>query len=337
MNKQQNNTTQKERPLPLASVFSVEGLTLTRSEKSLFSAAQPFGFILFGRNVDNPTQVKKLTDELRETVGWDCPIMIDQEGGRISRLKPPHWHAHPPARSYGERIEANDEAGRLRLSQDMRDLALMLSKLGIDVDCAPVMDVSFPETHDIIGDRAFSSDPEIIAQAADVVCEAFLSVGVQPIIKHIPGHGRAKSDSHLELPIVNTPIDELRAYDFKAFSRICERPYAKSLWAMTAFITYTAIDSELPTNFSEKLIRDVIRGEMNFQGLLFTDDLDMKALDKYGSIPERGRLSLQAGCDVTLYCWADLKIMEQLAAELPPLSAQAWERWQNSIEASWAA
>jgi beta-N-acetylhexosaminidase len=326
-----------DRPLPLAAVFSVEGAALNDAERSLFSAAQPFGFILFGRNCENPIQLRALTEDLRACVGWDCPILVDQEGGRVARLKPPHWDAWAPALDYGKGISANPETGKMRLYRDMKTMAETLLKSGIDVNCAPVVDVLRPETHDVIGDRAYSENPEIVAEAGDAVCQAFLETGVVPIIKHLPGHGRALCDSHLDLPVVGASLAELSESDFIPFASLCRRPYAKSLWGMVAHVIYTAIDPERPATLSETVIRDVIRGRIGFDGLLFSDDLDMKALDKFGPVDQRARESLQAGCDLALYCWAKLDVMEKLAATLPPLSAAGWARWQASLEARWAA
>ena len=326
-----------DKPLPLACVFSVEGEILTHAEKTLFSASQPFGFILFGRNCKSPGQVKKLCAELRAIIGWDCPIMIDQEGGRVARLKSPQWDEFSPARSYGEEMERDLNSGRLRLSKDMIAMAKMLRENGIDVNCAPVLDVLTDETHDAIGTRAYSRDPEIVAEAADAVCEAFLDIGITPIIKHMPGHGRARVDSHHDLPVVSASLAELTQTDFLPFKRIAAEPYAASVWAMMAHIIYTDIDTERPASLSPKVINKVVREQIGFKGLIFSDDLDMKALDKYGSIVERAQESLQAGCDLALYCWAKIDVMEQLAANLPPLTALAWNRWQDSINSTWTA
>lgn len=318
-----------ERPLPLACVFSVEGETLTMSEKSLFSASQPFGFILFGRNCKSPEQVKKLTDQLRTAVGWNCPIMIDQEGGRVARLRQPHWPEFPPAKTFGDQIAKGE--GSADLHRDMTALAGMLKDLGIDSNCAPVADVLFPETHQVIGNRAYSDDPEIVATAALATCKAFIDAKVQPIIKHLPGHGRATADSHLHLPVVDASFEELQKADFLPFRRIAGTSLAPKIWGMVAHIVYSQIDAELPSTLSKTIINDIIRKEIGFDGLLFSDDLDMKALEKYGTIPERANLSLQAGCDVALYCWAKLDVMERMAAELPPLSAKGWTRWEKSL------
>ena len=208
----------QDRPLPLAAVFSIEGEVLNDAEKSLFSAAQPFGFILFGRNCKSPHQVEKLTDQLRSTVGWDCPVLIDQEGGRVARLKPPHWDAFPSAQAYGQKIEADFDDGVTRLERDMTDLAKSLMEIGIDVNCAPVLDLLFENTHAAIGDRAFGSSIDTVVAGADAVCKSFLDAGVTPVIKHLPGHGRAVVDSHHNLPEVAASFDELNATDFETVS-----------------------------------------------------------------------------------------------------------------------
>ena len=326
-----------DKPLPLACVLSVEGETLTHAEKTLFSACQPFGFILFGRNCKTPAQVKALTADLRKIVGWHCPILIDQEGGKVARLKSPQWDEFASARSYGERMEADRNAGRLKLSKDMLEMAKMLLENGIDVNCAPVLDVLTDETHDAIGSRGYSKDPQIVAEAADAVCEAFLDIGVTPVIKHMPGHGRAKVDSHHDLPVVTASLAEMEETDFLPFRRIANETFAQSVWAMMAHIIYTEVDPDRPASLSPKVISQVVREQIGFKGLIFSDDLDMKALDKYGSIADRALLSLQAGCDLALYCWAKMDVMEQMAARLPPLSASAWQRWQDSINSAWTA
>lgn len=319
----------QNRPLPLACIFACEGETLTHAEKTLFSAAQPFGFILFARNCKTPDQVRALCNEIRATVGWHCPILIDQEGGRIARLKAPQWQEFPTAKSFGDKIACGQ--GCDDLMRAMTELAKMQKDLGIDVDCAPVCDVLFPETHDIIGDRAYSDRADIVAEAAIATSRAFIAAGVTPIIKHLPGHGRAVSDSHLELPVVTTSRAELEQTDFAAFRDVMKATdIAPKLWGMIAHIIYTDIDKDLPITLSKKGIDDIIRGFIGFDGLLLSDDLEMKALENFGTISERANLSLQAGCDIALYCWPKLDIMEKLAADCPPLSAKGWERWQKS-------
>lgn len=325
-------------PLPLAAVFSVEGTVLNDAEKSLLSAAKPFGVILFGRNCETPLQVKKLCDDIRAMVGWNCPILIDQEGGRVCRMKSPAWDQHKAAGQYGAALDKNFDEGALSLGREMTDLAKMLLKSGVDVNCAPVLDVRCDGASDIIGDRAYSSDPVMVANAGDIVCQAFLDAGVTPVIKHVPGHGRALVDSHLELPVVDATLDDLMNTDFFPFQSIAQKPYAESVWGMVAHIVYPSIDpSNLPATLSPMIIRDIIRGKIGFNGLLFSDDLDMKALEKYGSIANRAKLTLEAGCDIALYCWAKMDVMQEMAAQLPPLSAAAWQRWQNGLTAEWAA
>jgi beta-N-acetylhexosaminidase len=318
-----------DKPLPLACVFSIEGEDLTHAEKSLFSAAQPFGFILFGRNCKNPEQLRKLTDQLRSTVGWNCPILIDQEGGRVARLRSPEWTDFPSAKIYGDKIACGE--GCEDLTRDMTAMATMLKSMGIDSNCAPVCDVLCSETHEVIGNRSYSGRPDIVTVAAMATCRAFLSAGVTPIIKHLPGHGRAAVDSHYDLPVVSVSKETLRQTDFLPFRELAKADFAPAIWGMVAHIIYQAIDPDTPSTLSKTIIDDIIRGEIGFDGLLFTDDLDMKALEKFGTIAERANLSLQAGCDIALYCWAKIDVMERLAADLPPLSAKGWKRWEKSI------
>ncbi len=326
-----------ETPLPLAAVFSVEGPKLTRAEKTLFAASQPFGFILFGRNCIDPQQLRALVDDLRSTLGWHCPVMIDQEGGRVQRMKQPHWEQFPTPRSYGELMEADRDSGRAKLYEDMKALGRPLLDAGIDVNCSPVLDLRLPETHAAIGDRAYAADPALVADAGDAVCRAFLDSGITPVIKHIPGHGRGTVDSHYNLPIVETPAPELESTDFAPFKALGQKPYAQAIWGMIGHVIYTAYDKERPASISPEVIQRVIRGYMGFDGLLFSDDLDMKALDPYGPVDQRARESLQAGCDLALYCHGQLKLMEKLAATLPPLSAAGWDRWQKSRNLAYAA
>lgn len=316
-------------PLPLAAIFSVGGTELSLAEKSLFSAAQPLGFILFGRNCETPNQVRKLTESIREIMGWDCPILIDQEGGSVARLRPPHWPEFKPARIYGDGF--NSAGGEQILRDDMANMAQMLIAHGINVNCAPVCDVPIPETAEILGSRAYALNPETVARCAYLTAESFIQNGVTPVIKHIPGHGRARADSHHSLPRVSSNRADLIAHDFVPFKALSKSDIAQKCWGMVAHIVYEAYDALLPATLSPTIIHDVIRREIGFDGLLLSDDLDMKALENYGSIADRANLCLQAGCDAALYCWADLKVMELMAAQLPPLSAKGWERWQKSL------
>lgn len=320
-----------EKALPC--IFAVESLVLSKGEASLFEQANPFGFILFKRNCDNPKQVKALVDTLKESVGRDCPILIDQEGGRVARLRPPHWGEYKPMRFYGEMFESRGaESAKDSLYKDMKTLAGELMALGINVDCAPVLDLLFEGAHEIIGDRSFGGDPAIVAELGEVVCEAFLETGVTPIIKHIPGHGRALSDSHKELPHVKeVGFDELAALDFAPFAALSKGAMGAQVWAMTAHMTYEALGDELPMSLSGASINKVIRKAIGFDGVLICDDLDMKALDVYGSsVAKKAVKALDAGCDLVLYCDGKLKVMEELANELSKISDEALRRLRNA-------
>ncbi len=306
---------------PLAVIFGCSGPTLAPEEQEFFRATNPLGFILFGRNVVDPAQVEQLVRELRISIGRaDAPVLIDQEGGRVARLKPPHWRAAPPAGRIGalagsRGIEAACEAARL----NSRLLADELVALGIDVDCAPVADVPIPEAHDIIGDRAYSTDAFVVGKVARAAAEGLLEGGVIPVIKHIPGHGRALADSHAELPVVDDRRAALDASDFAAFKPLADMP-----WAMTAHVLYNAIDPENPATTSHRVITEIIRNHIGFKGVLVSDDLSMQALD--GDLASRARASIEAGCDVTLHCTGVLDEMKEIAGALKPLTPAAQER-----------
>lgn len=321
----------------LPCIFAMESLSLSNAERSLFAQSNPFGFILFKRNCDNPDQVKSLVRQLKDIVGRDCPILIDQEGGRISRLTPPHWGDYKPMRHYGQLYEQQGaDVAKIALREDMGYLAGELEELGINVDCAPVLDLIFDGAHDIIGDRAFSGDPAIIAELGAVVCEMLLNAGVTPIIKHIPGHGRALADSHEELPHVRgAGWDDLVARDFAPFSALAKGKLGSKLWAMTAHMTYEALEDDMPMSLSSHSIDKVIRGHIGFDGVLICDDLDMKALDAYGSsVADKAVRSLDAGCDLALYCAGELDVMDELAEKLPKMSEQTLKRLENAVCAS---
>ncbi len=303
-----------------AVIFGCAGLELSETERRLFAAARPLGFILFARNVATPEQVRALVHDLRRSVEReDAPVLIDQEGGRVQRLKPPHWRSAPPAASFGnlagEERHIAIEATRL----NARLIADELYDLGIDVDCTPVLDVPVAGAHDVIGDRAFSGDPDLIAELGRAVCDGMLGGGVLPVVKHVPGHGRATVDSHLDLPVVSASLDELRAADFRPFRALNDAP-----WAMTAHVVYTAIDASAPATCSPRLINDVIRGEIGFDGVLISDDLSMKALK--GDFATRTRQALDAGCDVVLHCNGDMAEMQAVAAAARPLTDAAQRR-----------
>ncbi len=307
-------------PSPSAAIYGCAGPSLSAAEASFFRAANPLGFILFARNCQEPQQVRDLVAALRATVGRaDAPVLIDQEGGRVARLKPPHWRAAPPASYFGRLASHDRERAHEALKLNTQLIAAELTDLGIDVDCVPLLDLQFPGAHDVIGDRAFGGDPELVAELAGIVCQTMLAAGVMPIVKHIPGHGRARVDSHKALPVVETAKAELEASDFRPFKALNDAP-----WAMTAHVVYTALDTERPATTSPRVIAEVIRGEIGFDGLLVSDDLSMEALK--GSLGERAAAALGAGCDVVLHCNGKADEMEQVAAAVGPLTAEAGRR-----------
>jgi len=299
-----------------ACILGCAGPTLTKAEKAFFADVRPWGFILFARNIEAPEQVRALTAALRETVGRpDAPILIDQEGGRVQRLGPPHWRRYPPGRAYGGATGDGRELARL----GARLMAHDLTALGINVDCAPVLDVSDPQGHAVIGDRAYGDTPGQVALLGRAVCEGLIAGGVLPVVKHIPGHGRARADSHLELPIVDAIWDELDARDVAPFRALSDMPMA-----MTAHVIYAALDARRPATTSRKVLRKVVRGAIGFDGLLMSDDLSMKALT--GGFRDRAEAALKAGCDVVLHCNGDMAEMKAVAAGTGPLKGHARRR-----------
>jgi len=306
--------------LTLAAIFGCSGPVLTAGEAAFFRDVSPFGFILFRRNVESPGQVRALVDALRETVGRaDAPVMIDQEGGRVQRLGPPHWPVYPPGRVYGA-VKSDDPLLAQAFARlGARLMADDLHRLGINVDAVPVLDVPQPGAHDVIGDRAYGTTAERIATLGRAAAEGLLAGGVLPIIKHIPGHGRALADSHLHLPVVDASAADLSEVDFAPFRALSDMPMA-----MTAHVIYSAIDRRQPATTSRRVVREVIRGDIGFDGLLMSDDLSMKALS--GTFAERTRRSLAAGCDVVLHCNGDMGEMVQIAAAARPLATRGRQR-----------
>lgn len=294
-------------------IFGCAGTALAAEERDFFRDIQPWGFILFGRNVADPDQIRRLVADLRETVGdSSAPVLIDQEGGRVARLTPPHWKERPTAQVFADLHNRAPEEAREAAYLNARLIARDLTDLGINVDCLPVLDVPVEGAHDIIGDRAYGRDPSVIIDLGRAVIEGMIEGGVLPVMKHIPGHGRAGADSHLDLPRVSATAEELSASDFVTFRSLAHCPLA-----MTAHVVYEAIDAQRPATTSPKLIRDVIRGEIGFDGLLMSDDLSMQALS--GSLDHRAKASLFAGCDVVLHCNGNLAEMREIATELKPL------------------
>lgn len=308
-----------------ACILGLAGPTLSPEEAAFFRDVQPWGFILFGRNVESPDQVRRLTAALRETVGRaDAPILVDQEGGRVQRLRPPHWRSYPPGRAYG-RIAGNDPLLQREITRlGARLIAHDLASLGINVDCVPVLDVPDPSGHEIIGDRAYGPGPEQVAALGRAAAEGLIAGGVLPVMKHMPGHGRAKADTHLELPVVEAPYEALDGRDFAPFRALSDMPLG-----MTAHVVYGAIDAKNPGTTSMRVIRDVIRGAIGFDGLLMTDDLSMKALS--GDFTTRAHRALAAGCDMVLHCNGDMAEMQAVVKGVRELKGRAARRAEAAL------
>lgn len=306
-----------------AVIFGCAGPQLEAAEAAFFRETQPLGFILFARNVVEPVQLRRLTAELRASIEQpDAPILIDQEGGRVRRLRPPHWRDIPAAGMFGALAARDRKAAERAVHLNHRLMAAELADVGITVDCAPLLDIRFPGAHDVVGDRSFGTDPDLIADLGRIAADALMAGGVMPVIKHIPGHGRAMVDSHLDLPRVTAGHTSLADSDFRPFVALKDFP-----WGMTAHLVYEALDPDHPATLSKTVIGEVIRGEIGFDGLLLTDDLSMKALK--GSFTDRAAGSLAAGCDVVLHCNGDIDEMRQVAAGLSPLSPAAKARYER--------
>ncbi|MBV8508178.1 MAG: beta-N-acetylhexosaminidase [Alphaproteobacteria bacterium] len=302
---------------PLAVVLGSSGERLTASERDFFAAADPVGFILFRRNCGSPDQLRDLVGALRGCIGRDdAPVLIDQEGGRVARLRPPHWRRYPSAARLASLPDPSAiEAARLGAGLIADDLA----RLGITVDCLPVLDIPTAGADPVIGDRAYGSNPARVARLAGAVCAGLLDGAVLPVVKHIPGHGRARVDSHHSCPLVETNYEELANTDFAPFRVLADMP-----WAMTAHIVYSAVDPQAPATLSSRAIAEVIRGEIGFDGVLLSDDLSMRALG--GGLGERTRRVLAAGCDLALHCNGDPGEMEEVVAAARPISPLTAER-----------
>ncbi len=305
---------------PLAAVFACSGLELTAIERDFFRDADPFGFILFARNCRTPDQVHALTDAMRDALGrTDAPVLIDQEGGRVARLRPPHWRAAPASAVFGRLAETDEAAAREAVGLNYRLMGMELERLGITVDCAPVLDVPGPGADPIIGERAFGARPETVTALGRAAVEGLLAGGVLPVIKHIPGHGRALVDSHKALPVVDASRQELQRVDFAPFRALRDAP-----WAMTAHVVLGAVDKENPATMSALVIEDVIRGEIGFDGVLISDDLEMESLS--GDMGARAAAALAAGCDLVLHCNGTVEEMGQICEAIGPVSAPSAAR-----------
>lgn len=308
--------------VPGAVIFGCAGATVTADEAALFNTVNPLGFILFSRNCQSPDQVCRLVAELRQSVGRpDAPVLIDQEGGSVRRLRPPQWDDVPAAALFGRMYDLDRDRGREAAELAGRLIAAQLAPLGITITCAPVLDVTFADTTSVIGDRSFASDPAIVVDLARAFSDGLLSGGVLPVIKHMPGHGRARVDSHLEMPRVTASAAELRETDFMPFRALSPLPLG-----MTAHVVYDTFDRENVATVSKTMIGDIIRGEIGFGGFLMTDDITMGALS--GDLETRCAAALDAGCDAILHCSGDYDEMQRVGAVVPRLLDAAQARWQ---------
>ncbi|WP_193180756.1 beta-N-acetylhexosaminidase [Nisaea sediminum] len=302
-----------------ALILGCAGPELSRTERQFFVETEPFGFILFQRNCESPEQIRMLTEELRDCVEHHAPVLIDQEGGRVQRLKPPTWRKAPPAALFGELYRKNPVRAEQAARVNARLIAAELTACGVDVDCLPLLDVRQDGAHDVIGDRAFAGDVETVARLGRAQAEGLAAGGVAPVMKHIPGHGRAGVDSHHALPRVDAAHDTLTEVDFAPFKALASLPMA-----MTAHVIYEALDAENAATVSAKVVRDSIRGEIGFDGLLMTDDISMKALAE--PLAVSSARALEAGCDVVLHCNGEMDEMREIAGAVPALSGDALRR-----------
>jgi beta-N-acetylhexosaminidase len=311
-------------------ISGCEGLALTSAETVFFREANPWGLILFKRNCETPAQLKALTASFREAVGRkNAPVFVDQEGGRVQRLGPPSntWRKYPPARNLGE-LYASNPLAALRTARNLgRLMAEDLIEAGITADCLPVLDVPQPGAHDVIGSRAYSLKIEQVMALARAHTAGLMDGGVMPVMKHIPGHGRSEVDSHHDLPVVKASLEELQQVDFPPFAALADLPMA-----MTAHVVYSALDAEVPATLSRKVIRKVIRGHIGFNGLLMTDDLNMKALT--GTLTEKCQRAMAAGCDMLLHCSGILSEMQEVAAAASDLKGKAMTRARAALKAA---
>jgi len=308
-----------------ALIVGVAGTKLSRDEAAFLKDARPAGFILFARNIKDHAQIRALISDVRAAIGADdLLVLIDQEGGRVQRLRPPLGRALPPEAAYGALYARDHAAAVMAAFEATRLLAADLSELGINTDCAPVLDLPVPGAHDIIGDRAYGRSVAQVVALARAVGEGFMAGGVVPVIKHIPGHGRATADSHLSLPVVNESRAELTVTDFAPFKALNHMPTA-----MTAHVVFRDIDANAPASTSPVVTREIIRGEIGFDGLLMSDDLTMKALS--GPMRARAASVIAAGSDLALHCSGDLPEMLEAAAGAGILDGRAQQRFDTAI------
>jgi beta-N-acetylhexosaminidase len=309
-----------------AFIAGLSGTVISSSERAFLREAAPWGLILFKRNIDHPAQLSALVADFRDLCGRAAPVLVDQEGGRVQRLGPPHWPSYPPGAVYGAIYERDAQAGLAAARLGARLIAADLAALGIDVDCLPLADVPAADADPVIGDRAYGKTPSQVAAIAGAIAAGLQEGRVLPVLKHLPGHGRATADSHVRLPVVTADRATLEATDFAAF-----RPLASLPLGMTAHVVYASIDPDMPATTSPTMISEVIRGFIGFDGVLMSDDISMGALS--GSIAARTRAALAAGCDLVLHCNGNLQEMQAVAAETPQIAGEALRR----IEAAEAA
>lgn len=315
---------------PRRLIVGLSGPALLPAERAFLLSAEPAGVILFARNCVSRDQIKRLTNDVRAARAGPCLVLVDEEGGRVQRLRPPVGRTLPPASAFLAAHDGNIDRASSAARRVARLTAQDLRALGIDTNCAPVADLRLPGMHAIVGDRAYGQTAHEVAALAAAVAAGFMAGAVLPVVKHIPGHGRARCDSHFALPVVDTALDELARTDFAAFTPLSHLPAA-----MTAHVVYTALDREAPATVSLPVIGDVIRRQIGFGGLLMTDDLSMKALS--GTLPERAAAALSAGCDIALHCNGNLEEMEAVAAVCPHLEANALSRFERAVAVTAAA
>lgn len=293
-------------------IFGLESYALNSSEKEFFKEVGPVGFILFSRNIKDKTQLKKLTDSLRELMQGEILILIDQEGGRVQRMTQPNWPKYPTGKYFSDLYDRDITLAKKELFDNFVNIAKDLKEVGINVNCAPVLDILTTKTHDVIGNRAYGTNAKKVSDLGQIVCEALLSQDVYPVIKHIPGHGLGSCDSHLELPIVDESLEYLKNNDFLPFKNLNSQKFA-----MTAHIRYSNIDDLNPATMSKKAI-NIIREDIGFKNILMSDDLSMKALT--GSFYEKTLKTLEAGCDLILHCNGNMAEMKEINTALPKIT-----------------
>ena len=318
---------------PAAIIFGVEGHSLTAREQEIFKDCNPLGFILFARNCASRAQVQDLTASLQDLTGRVVPVLMDQEGGRVQRLKTPEWNQYLPAKFFGDRFMSDFAKGRQALEEQVGKISADLHEIGVNVNCAPVLDVLFAETHDVIGDRAFSEDPQLVATLGVQACKSYAAKGIIPVVKHIPGHGRVLCDSHKELPKVTATKADMTRTDFLPYRELLTNNVAEGVWAMVAHVIYADIDPRLPASCSRRVIWDVIRQDIGFKGFLVSDDIGMEALAAHGKPHRRAEDVLRGGCDVALHCSGKLEEIEDIAARVQKMTKEAVTRYNRSV--SW--